>query len=279
MKKCVTMDEKYKQKRVYRMQKTMPHDHAGHRQRLMDKVLKDACCEHEYLEMLLCYAIPRRNTNDLAHRLLAEFGSIEHVLAADATQLATVKGIGKSAVTLLKCVHKFFQEYVSTHAQNEALNLPETYELNSFSKYVYQRYKNVKQELLDVFFLDESGKFFQQKSFTSKKEDMVVIDVDALCKLCAALMPSGIVLVHNHPFGDYTPSKMDDQATRNCQYICNLHSVLLCNHFIVAPNGVFDYYTSGKLKKITTDYQLKPLLEQPFEEEKTQEAGGKECEP
>ncbi len=253
------------------MQKTTPHNHAGHRQRLMDKVLKDACCEHEYLEMLLCYAIPRRNTNDLAHRLLAEFGSIEKVLAADAKQLEEVKGVGKSAVALLKCVHKFFQDYVSTYVVDDEANLPETYEASSFAQYAYQRYRKIKVETLDVFFLDEAGRFFRQKSFTSKKEDMVVIDVEELSKLCASLRPSGIVLVHNHPLSGYAPSNTDDVATRNCQYICNLHNVLLCNHFIVAPSGVFDYYTSGKLKKIVDTYQLKSLLEQPFEEN-----GGKE---
>ena len=248
------------------MQKTTPHDHAGHRQRLMDKVLKDACCEHEYLEMLLCYAIPRRNTNDLAHRLLAEFGSIERVLSADAAHLASIKGVGKSAATLLKCVHKFFEDYLSAHNQDNTLRLPEIYEPDHFAKYAYQRYKTAKQETLDVFFLDETGRIFRQTSFSSKKEDMVVINVEELSKLCAALTPTGIVLVHTHPLGDCTPSKTDDQATRNCQYICSLHNVLLCNHIIVSQSGVFDYYTSGKLKQIVDGHPLKSLLEQPLDE-------------
>lgn len=259
------------------MQKTMPHNHAGHRQRLMDKVMKNACCEHEYLEMLLCYAIPRRNTNDLAHRLLAEFGSVEQVLAADAEQLASVKGIGKSAVALLKCIDKFFKEYVSTHSQDNAAHLPAMYDASSFSQYAFQRYKNEKVETLDVFFLDETGRFFRQKSFTSKHEGAVVIDVEELSKVCASLAPSGIVLVHNHPAGGVMPSNTDDQSTRNCQYICNLHNVLLCNHFIVSSQGVFDYYTSGRLGEILESCTLKTLLEQPYEE-KSQAQGkrGKE---
>ena len=249
------------------MQKTTPHDHAGHRQRLMDKVMKNACCEPEFLEMLLCYAIPRRNTNDLAHRLLAEFGSVEQVLSADPSQLGSVKGIGKSAVALLKCIHKFFKDYVATYVRDDEANLPEVYESKSFADYAFQRYKRVQVETLDVFFLDDAGRFFRQKSFTSKQEGTVVLDVEELTKLCASLQPSGIVLVHNHPFGEMLPSQTDDQATRNCQYICELHNVLLCNHFIVSPKGVYDYYQSGKLQEIVANYKLKSLLNQPFEKE------------
>jgi DNA repair protein RadC len=252
------------------MQTKQPHDHAGHRQRLMDKVIKDACCEHEYLEMILCYAIPRRITNDLAHRLLAEFGTVEQVLSASAEQLLNVKGVGKTTVALLKCVHKFFEEYVALHAGKCQDQLPEIYDGERFSQYVFEKYKNVGYETLDVYFLNDAGKFFREKSFTSKKEGSVVVDVEELSRLCASLHPSGIVLVHNHPIGGFLPSKRDDQATRNCQYICNMHNVLLCNHFIVSPKGVYDYYASGQLEKINQECALKSLLKDAEQEETAQ---------
>lgn len=232
------------------MQVKHTDDHMGHRQRLMDKVLKDSCCEHEFLEMLLCYSIPRRNTNNLAHRLLAEFGNIEQILAATPEQLQNVEGVGKSTAVLFKCLHKFYQEFLSSHADYYVNCFPEAYDKEGFVSFVCEYYKRIPYEVFDVYFLDDNSRFFRRKSFTMKKDGIVLIDVGELARLLTLLHPSGLVLVHNHPSGSFVPSKADDQATCVCQYLCNVHNMLLCNHLVVSPEGVFDYYVSGKLEEI-----------------------------
>ena len=85
--------------------------HDGHRQRMYGKVAKEGLLEHEWLEVLLYAAIPRRNTNDIAHRLIQRFGSVMAVLEASMEELQAVTGIGKSAAAHLKCIYHFYKEY------------------------------------------------------------------------------------------------------------------------------------------------------------------------
>ena len=71
-------------------------EHAGHRRRMIEKLKTDSLLEHELLEVLLFNALPRRNTNDLAHKLLGEFGSVKEILSAPIEQLTKVEGVGES---------------------------------------------------------------------------------------------------------------------------------------------------------------------------------------
>ena len=81
-------------------------EHAGHRKRLIEKLEKGMLHEHEVLEALLFNAVPRKNTNDLAHRLLAEFGSVPAVLEAPISLLKKVDGVGESVAAYIKCVEE-----------------------------------------------------------------------------------------------------------------------------------------------------------------------------
>lgn len=223
-------------------------EHKGHRQRLRQRVLTGLCCEHEYLEMLLCYAIPRRNTNDLAHRLLAAFGSLPAVLSASAEQLQVVKGVGDEAAALLCCVGKCCKDYAATATKTNGL--PEIYERRSFTSFIPSRYQDLQMEVFDVYLMDATGKIFRHERFASKQIGAVYVNTEEFAALLVAAQPSGVVIVHNHPFGLPEPSEKDDQTTRLCGDICKLQNVLLCNHFIYAPKGVYDYYGSGKLAQL-----------------------------
>ncbi len=235
-------------------------EHSGHRQRLMDKVLAGTCCEHEFLEMFLCFSIPRRNTNDLAHRLLSAFGSLPNVLAATPEQLMCVEGVGKNTAALLCCMGKFCEDYFQKFKGQNAL--PETYEREAFVRYVNEHYGVMKNEVFDVYLLDGNGRIFLHKSFTSNQGGSVYADGEALTALLAAAKPSGIVLVHNHPFGKPEPSAADDKATKACLYICSVQNVLLCNHFIYSPLGIYDYYSSGKLAPLTKNHSISRLTKE-----------------
>ncbi len=224
------------------------HTHDGHRQRLMDKVIKGVCCEHEYLEMFLCYAIPRRNTNDLAHRLLAEFGSLSRLIAASPSEIQRVKGVGKSTAALLACLSKLCEEYrLSVSREQE---FPQTYERGQFVEFVRKAYERIRLEVLDVYCLDGQGRIFRRCRYTSNDDGRVLLDIEALTRLIVDVHPSGIVLVHNHPFGQEKPSPADDEATQKLAYLCRFHNVLLGNHLIYANGKVYDYYESGKLERI-----------------------------
>lgn len=225
----------------------MISEHKGHRERLRAKVLLGACCEHEYLEMFLCYAIPRKNTNDMAHRLLSAFGCLSKVLSAPTEELQRVAGVGKSAAALLKCMGKFCEDYSNLIQGSNVL--PENCDRDKLLAFINRTYADLDGEVLDVYLADAAGKIFRRERFSSQRKDTVWVDTEAFSSLLIGTRPSGVVLVHNHPSGEPEPSLQDDLTTRKCEEICKFQNVVLCNHFIYARRGIYDYYGSGKLTK------------------------------
>ena len=116
-------------------------DHAGHRKRMFERAMRegfDYFEEHELLEILLYPCVARRNTNDLAHRLLTEFGSIPKLFSASFEQIQSVEGIGPSIAAYICCIGKFYDKF---YAPVEKEAYPEKYERNEFFAYVKEEYK------------------------------------------------------------------------------------------------------------------------------------------
>ncbi len=219
------------------------HEHGGHRQRLLKKVENGLVYEHEYLEALLFNAQPRKNTNDIAHRLLAEFGTVENVLRAPIERLMEVEGVGKSIALYLHCTFRLCD--MLPNIQKE--DYPEIYEHNAFLAYVKAKYGRYRAERLDVYCLDGNSVIYRMVSFTDSDVGKVSLSGESVGDMLANVRPSGIVLVHNHPQGNATPSEADDKTTEKVQILCALQNVLLCDHYVYAPDGVFSYRESGRL--------------------------------
>ena len=220
-------------------------EHDGHRQRLLSKLGKQKLCEHEYLEVLLYSALPRRNTNDLSHRLLAEFGGLTGVLSASKERLESVDGIGKNAAAHIFCVGEVVRACVS----KEVAMLPKKFDHQSFVSYVKEQYVGIGSELLDMYFIDVNGEIFKRKTLSEGTAFCVSLSSAEFAEICLGEQISGIVLVHTHPLGTATPSEADDEATRNCRRLCQTNGVLFCDHVIYGRNGVYSYYLSGRLQR------------------------------
>ena len=221
-------------------------EHSGHRQRLLEKIGKDILYEHEYLEAVLFNAQPRKNTNDLAHRLLARFGSVEAVFRAPMETLIEVKGVGRNIALYLHCMNRLSSMLPAIQKDN----YPETYEHKSFLSYVKAKYVACNTERLDIYCLDSNSTVYRLISFTDSEVGKVSLSGESIGEMLAEASPSGIVLAHNHPKGTATPSEADDITTKRVQMLCSLHNVLLCDHYIYAPDGVFSYRESGRLHRL-----------------------------
>ena len=225
------------------------HEHGGHRGRLIEKMKTDSLCEHEYLEALLFNAIPRRNTNDIAHRLLAEFGNAYNIFNAPIERLMRVEGVGQSVASYLFCIGKAIQAYEKTKKREEGY--PAVFEREDFSNFLRREYGDIAYELLDVYMLDKNSRIIMCKRFSSKEVGHVNLIPEDLMKSIIQEDATGIVLVHNHPAGNCQPSKEDERATIKMQTFCTLQNVLLCDHFIYGQDGVYSYFQSGELAKIS----------------------------
>ncbi|MBR2647117.1 MAG: hypothetical protein IKD47_06145 [Clostridia bacterium] len=232
------------------------HGHEGHRKRIIQKLESGALQQHELLEVLLFNAVPRRNTNDLAHRLLAEFGTIKGIFSASMQQLQRVAGVGENVAAYLYCVGRFIDDFLALEEEV----YPKTFDRDSFLPFVKRAYAALKREVVDAYLLDHDGNIFMRKRFENDSMYSVKFAPEELARVLSLGEPAGLVLVHNHPFGKADSSETDDAMTTNCQLICSMQNVLLCDHVIYAPDGVYSYYLSGKLKKISEKYSIKKVF-------------------
>lgn len=232
-------------------------EHDGHRQRIIKKMDSGKLQEHELLEILLFNAVPRRNTNDLAHRLLSAFGSIKGVFSASVDQLCTVDGIGAGIAAYLSVIGKFYECY----REQPATAYPETFEAESFIRFVKREYNKYDKEVLDFYLLNGNSDIVYRSRFTLNKENFVEVNPDDFSKLIIDHKPSGVVVVHNHLYGTSTPSDADDKMTKQVQLVCSFHNVLFCDHFIYSPAEVYSYYQDGRMQKISQGCSITAILE------------------
>lgn len=231
-------------------------EHEGHRQRIIEKLDSGNLCEHEYLEILLFNAIPRRNTNDLAHRLLAAFGSVRGVFCATMEQLKSVKGVGESVAAYLFCIGKFYADY----HEPVGVTFPERYEPKSFMEFIAEKYAPVTKEVMDFYLIEQSRRIILCKSFSINDPQRVKFSPEGLTRLLVECKPHGMVAVHNHLTPNSFPSGLDDRTTYQFQLICSYHNVLFCDHFIYSPAGIYSYYRSGRMKQISENFSIGSIL-------------------
>ncbi|MBQ7923784.1 MAG: RadC family protein [Clostridia bacterium] len=211
--------------------------HGGHRTRLLERLKKDCICDHEYLEIVLFNAIPRRNTNDLAHRLLSEFGDLDGVLSAPVEQLARVEGVGDRIAGYIRVIGVFLKKREMQNRQS----YPSRFSMAEFVPFMRREYASLTCEVLDVYILDSVGRIYGRKRSSSSREKKVEVQMRWLMNVLSDFNPSGILLVHNHPIGEAVPSATDDNTTEECRLLCEKSGVLFCDHFIYSSTGIYSY--------------------------------------
>lgn len=232
-------------------------EHDGHRRRIIEKLDSGSLREHELLEILLFNAVPRRNTNDLAHRLLATFGSIRSIFSASMARLRTVDGIGENVAAYLFCIGRFYEKYYE--APKEPL-FPQKFESKSFMEFIAGKYAPMDSEVLDFYFIEESRKIIFCKRFSTDDPQRVSVAPEELTRLLVECKPFGMVAVHNHLTNNSFPSGADDKTTYQLQLICSYHNVLFCDHFIYSRAGIYSYYRSGRMKEISESFSIGSIL-------------------
>lgn len=221
--------------------------HEGHRQRMFAHLKEDAAglMDHELLEILLFYAIPRKNTNPLAHTLIASFGSLEGVMNASYDKLLEVDGIGEGAATYLSALSTLFSRLNSKEKE-----IPKVFNVRSFSEFLGSRFVGCTEEAVEIYCLDQGHRVRFTKRFTSFMPDKVTIPPDEVGHLVATQRPHSLVVAHNHPSAPSTPSAADDRFTAQMQILCMIHGATLDDHIIVGTDEPFSYFLSGRLDAI-----------------------------
>ena len=211
------------------------HAH-GHRGRLKERFMTSgagALADYELLEMILFRSIPRRDTKPIAKSLLETFGSFSEVLSAPAERLKEVKWVGESTITDLKLVKAAAEKYISGEVSEKPL-------LGSWSsviEYCRTAMAFEEKEQFRILFLDKKNKLIRDEVQQTGTVDHTPVYPREVLKRALELSATAIILVHNHPSGDPTPSRADIEMTKKIDEIASSLGITLHDHIIIAKEG------------------------------------------
>ena len=218
--------------------------HKGHRERLKQRFLEeglDNFTEIQVLELLLFYAIPRSDTNPLAHALLEHFGSLAQVLEADVEELKKVPGIGEHAATLLALVIDLCRYYQVTCAQQTEILTT----LDACGKYLVPRFFGRTRETVFLLCLDAKCKVLCCKEIGEGSVNTAAISVRKVVETALSANVTTVILAHNHPSGITVPSNEDIQTTQRIAAALSAVEIHLADHIVVADGDYVSMVQSG----------------------------------
>ena len=221
-------------------------DAAGHRERLRARFLKggaEAMPDYELLELTLFAAIPRRDTKPLAKALLKRFGSFAEVIAAPRERLLEIPGVGESVASQLKIVEAAAQRLAKT----KVLGRPALSSWAALLDYCTAAMARCETEEFRVLFLDRKNHLIADEVQNRGTVDHTPVYPREIVKRALELSASSIILVHNHPSGDPTPSKTDIAMTREIAGAAKALSIAVHDHLVIGRAGHASFKSLGLL--------------------------------
>lgn len=220
-----------------------PH-YRGHRDRLRQRFLSggaEALPDYELLELLLFMAIPQKDIKPLAKDLVARFGSLSGVLNASVTDLITVKGISENSAATLKIVQAAAHRLLKQDMMKRPI-------LNSWARlmeYCAATMAHEQREHFRVLFLNKKNELVADEIQHSGTVDHTQAYPREIMKRALELGATALVLCHNHPSGDPTPSRADIEMTQAIVAAGQPFSIIIHDHLVVSRNGTASFKTMG----------------------------------
>ncbi len=220
-----------------------PHYH-GHRQRLRQKFLQagpDALADYELLELLLFQARPRGDLKPLAMDLLRRFGSLAGAMAASPAELEAVPGLGEASIVALKIV----QAAALRAARRELLDRPIFSSWDKVLDYCHASMAREKVEQFRLLFLDSRNALIADEVQQTGTVNHTPVYPREVVRRALELRASALIMVHNHPSGDPTPSKDDIAMTREVKEAADKLGIVLHDHIVIGRKGHASFKALG----------------------------------
>ena len=208
----------------------------GHRHRMRERLLAggaDGFHDYELLEYLLGLAIPRRDTKPLAKRLLTEFGDLPALLAATPAELSRVEGLGHGAAAALK----FVQATALRSLQKSMVTRPVLSGWQALTDYLHAAMAHRTTEEFRVVFLDSRNMIIRDEAFGDGTVNAAPVYPREVVKRALELAASSVILVHNHPSGDPSPSRDDIVMTKAIAEAGRHLGLTVHDHVIIGRTG------------------------------------------
>jgi len=217
--------------------------HDGHRARRKQHFREqglDAFSDHEALELLLYYAMPRVDTNPLAHRLLARFTSLDALFSATAEELASVEGMGENAAALLALIYPLARR--AQASTNAPVILADT---EAAGRYFLSLFRGMRDERVYMACLDAKAKLLRCVGVAEGGADAASISLRRVVEQAFICNACKVILAHNHPSGVALPSPDDNQATLLAWDALHKVGITLIDHIIVADGDFVSLKDNG----------------------------------
>ena len=221
-------------------------DHrAGHRSRLRERFKKagrQAFADHELLELLLAYAIPRKDTKLLAKRLIEQFGSFASVIDQPRERLIEIDGIGDQASIFLSTVRASLTRYLEQKVEKtKTIAKPE-----DVAEFLRVQLGANQRECLMILCLNDANRLVHHDTIIEGTVNKAPFYPREIIKTALVHNATGLIMVHNHPSGDPTPSENDHRITGIMEELVKEFNITFHDHLIVTPRCAFSLKT-GKL--------------------------------
>ncbi len=224
----------------------LPSYIADHRKRLRDRFMTGGAAalpDYELLELLLFRAIPRMDVKPLARLLLDTFGDFNRVISAAPQRLMMVKGVGEAVVQELKIV----EAAAGRLMRAKVLNMPVLSSWNALLDYCQTVMAHRETEQFRILFLDRKNVLIADEEQAKGTVDHVPVYPREVVKRALELNASAIILVHNHPSGDPTPSDADISMTAQVQEAAQVLGIILHDHLIIGKSRELSFKAKGYL--------------------------------
>lgn len=220
---------------------------SGHRARLRQKFLDNQLKDYEILELLLTYAIPRRDVRTLSRQLYKKYGSIHNILAAPVESLMDNEGIKENTATFFKVIHKLMEMEYKIALDSS----PIFYNFEKLENFCRILLSGKTVEEFHVLYLDSQYKLIKDKLHSSGTIDWAAVYVREIVKDALDLNAASIVLLHNHPGSCNSFSEQDVSITTELENALSKLKITLYDHLLVSDNIVYSARNMHLLNKIS----------------------------
>lgn len=218
--------------------------HSGHRQRMKNRFLNSGLDDFspvQVLELLLFYCVPRKDTNEIAHRLLERFGSVSQVLETSPEDLAKVEGVGLSAATFLSLIPAVSRYYSVDRSKRTAV-LQTT---EACGKYLLNYFVGQTNETVYLLCLNAGCKVLCCQQVGQGGINSAGVPIRKVVETAIAGNATTVVLAHNHPSGIAVPSNEDILTTKKIAAALDAVEITLADHIVVAEDDFVSMVQSG----------------------------------
>jgi DNA repair protein RadC len=199
--------------------------------------------DYELLELILFRAITRRDVKDLAHELLRDYGDLSAVLAAPPQELLGYTGIGENVITEFKIIEAAALRFGQAKLSHRSV----LQNWNALVVYCRTRMAEKKIEKFHVIFLDKQNKIIADEEMGSGTVDHTPVYPREIMKKALELSASALILVHNHPSGDPSPSQADIEMTNQLKSLAESFNIVLHDHLIIGRHAEVSFKNVGLL--------------------------------